>query len=111
MAKKKMRVGEAVIEFYASLDLIKEYYEQKGYRKITLLHRALKDKLNWKMEYDTFRYHFNKEFKDIKSSHSLKKEKIELNIKEKDTPEKEPIIAYPSFSKVKRFVPYFEKQS
>ena len=29
---------------------------------MTMLHRVLKDKLNWKMPYDTFRYHFNKEF-------------------------------------------------
>ncbi|MCB4762716.1 MAG: hypothetical protein LGB71_02640 [Sulfurovum sp.] len=27
-----------------------------------MLHRVLKEKLNWKMPYDTFRYHFNKEF-------------------------------------------------
>ena len=60
------------------------------------------------MGYDTFRYHFNKEFKETKSYHGLKEEKIEPNTKEKDTPEKEPIIAYPSFSKVKRFVPYSE---
>lgn len=64
MAKKeKMAVGAAVIEFYSSLNLIREYYEEKGYKTMTLLHRKLKKELNWKMPYDTFRYHFNKEFK------------------------------------------------
>lgn len=58
----RLPVGEAIREFYSALDMIEEYYTKKGYRKMTMLHRVLKDKLNWKMPYDTFRYHFNKEF-------------------------------------------------
>ena len=58
----RLPVGEAVREFYAALDMIEEYYTKKGYRKMTMLHKVLKEKLNWKMPYDTFRYHFNKEF-------------------------------------------------
>lgn len=58
----RLPVGEAVREFYAALDTIEEYYTKKGYRKMTMLHKVLKEKLNWKMPYDTFRYHFNKEF-------------------------------------------------
>jgi hypothetical protein len=102
--KKKMEVGEAVIEFYASFDLIKEYYEQKGYRKITLLHKVLKEKLSWEMGYDTFRYHFNKEFK--KTQLSITNESA--NNQEEKTivkKSKEPIIAVPNFSKVRRFNP------
>jgi len=64
MAKrKKMAVGEAVIEFHSSINLIREYYEEKGYKTMTLLHKKLQKELGWKMEYDTFRYHFNKNFK------------------------------------------------
>jgi len=58
----RLPIGEAIREFYSALDMIEEYYTKKGYRKMTILHRVLKDKLNWKMPYDTFRYHFNKEF-------------------------------------------------
>jgi len=58
----RLPIGEAIREFYSALDTIEEYYTKKGYRKMTMLHRVLKDKLNWKMPYDTFRYHFNKEF-------------------------------------------------
>ena len=58
----RLPVGEAVREFYSALDTIEEYYTKKGYRKMTMLHKVLKEKLNWKMPYDTFRYHFNKEF-------------------------------------------------
>jgi len=61
--RKKMAVGEAVIEFYSSLNLIREYYEERGYRTMTLLHKELQKELGWKMEYDTFRYHFNKVFR------------------------------------------------
>lgn len=107
MAASKMNVGEAVIEFYASLDLIKEYYEQKGYRKITLLHRELKKQLGWKMGYDTFRYHFNKEFKKIEKSTSTvsteKDSSIPAIMKEENS---EPIISRPSFSKAKAFNPH-----
>jgi len=60
--KDRLPVGEAVREFYAALDTIEEYYTKKGYRKMTMLHKVLKEKLRWKMPYDTFRYHFNKEF-------------------------------------------------
>jgi len=58
----RLPLGEAIREFYSALDTIEEYYTKKGYRKMTMLHRVLKDKLSWKMPYDTFRYHFNKEF-------------------------------------------------
>ena len=58
----RLPLGEAIREFYSALDTIEEYYTKKGYRKMTMLHRVLKEKLNWKMPYNTFRYHFNKEF-------------------------------------------------
>jgi len=58
----RLPIGDAIVEFYSALDMIEEYYTKKGYRKITMLHKVLKEKLGWKMPYNTFRYHFNKEF-------------------------------------------------
>ena len=115
MASGKMAVGEAVIEFYASLDTIKDYYENRGYRKISLLHKLLKEKLGWRMGYDTFRYHFNKEFK--KSSHSSSKEqsgknsegsKGDVNSNSSSSKKKphEPIIATFSMSDIKPYNPH-----
>jgi len=69
----RLPLGEAIREFYSALDTIEEYYTKKGYRKMTMLHRVLKDKLNLKMPYDTFRYHFNKEFGSKRQS-PLKKD-------------------------------------
>jgi len=60
--KDRLPIGDAIVEFYSALDMIEEYYTKKGYRKISMLHKVLKEKLGWKMPYDTFRYHFNKEF-------------------------------------------------
>ncbi len=105
MASGKMAVGEAVIEFYASLDTIKDYYENRGYRKISLLHKALKEKLGWKMGYDTFRYHFNKEFKKSKNS---SKEQSNKNSEASSSKKKahEPIIATFSMSDIKPYNPH-----
>ncbi|MBN2479345.1 MAG: hypothetical protein JXA94_03875 [Parachlamydiales bacterium] len=64
-------IGDAILEFYSALDKIEEYYTKKGYRKITMLHKVLKEELNWEMPYDTFRYHFNKEFGSKAKSSSL----------------------------------------
>ena len=69
----RLPIGEAIREFYSALDTIEEYYTKKGYRKMTMLHRVLNEKLNWKMPYDTFRYHFNKEFGSKRQS-SLKED-------------------------------------
>jgi len=69
----RLPIGDAIVEFYSALDTIEEYYTKKGYRKMTILHRVLKEKLNWKMPYDTFRYHFNKEF-GSKSQSPLKED-------------------------------------
>jgi predicted amidophosphoribosyltransferase len=99
---KKLPNGEAVREFYLSIALIKEYYWDKGYRKKAYLYRTLKEKLGWKMSLEAFKYHFNKEFK----KDDVKKEEIKSNIQEKTNSDKDPIIAYPNFSKVKKFIPY-----
>ncbi len=118
MASGKMAVGEAVIEFYAALDTIKDYYENRGYRKISLLHKLLKEKLGWKMGYDTFRYHFNKEFKkSFHSSSNASKEQSSKNSEgskgdvrgEASSLEKkphEPIIATFSMSDIKPYNPH-----
>jgi hypothetical protein len=70
----RLPIGDAIVEFYSALDMIEEYYAKKGYRKITMLHKVLKEKLGWKMPYDTFRYHFNKEFGSRAKSKPLNKD-------------------------------------
>ena len=114
MANRKMAVGEAVIEFYASLDTIKDYYENRGYRKISLLHKLLKEKLGWRMGYDTFRYHFNKEFKRSKNSsfNSTEKQSNKKGEGEKSSSSSskkkphEPIIATFSMSDITPYNPH-----
>jgi len=59
-AGEKLPNGEAVREFYASLDMIKDYYWNKGYRKKAYLYRTLKEKLGWRMSLESFKYHFKK---------------------------------------------------
>ena len=112
MANRKMAVGEAVIEFYASLDTIKDYYENRGYRKISLLHKLLKEKLGWRMGYDTFRYHFNKEFKRSSISSKEQSKIIKKGESEKSNSSSskkkphEPIIATFSMSDITPYNPH-----
>ena len=56
----KLPNGEAVREFYSSIDTIKDYYWNKGYRKKAYLYRTLKEMLGWKMSLESFKYHFKK---------------------------------------------------
>ena len=57
---EKLPNGEAVREFYASLETIKDYYWNKGYRKKAYLYRTLKEKLGWRMSLESFKYHFKR---------------------------------------------------
>ena len=57
---EKLPNGEAVREFYASLDMIEDYYWNKGYRKKAYLYRTLKEKLRWRMSLESFKYHFKR---------------------------------------------------
>ena len=103
--KDRLPIGEAIMEFYSALDTIEEYYTKKGYRKISMLHKVLKEKFGWKMPYDTFRYHFNKEF-----ASKAKAIALEDDIKD-GTPKKEdgtdgPIIAKANFSSGTKFNPH-----
>ena len=95
----RLPVGEAVREFYAALDTIEEYYTKKGYRKITMLHKVLKEKFNWKMPYDTFRYHFNKEFGSKRQS-PLKEDMQNKPIEQFSTQEELSIA--PTFPEAKK---------
>jgi len=102
----RLPIGDAIVEFYSALDMIEEYYTKKGYRKITMLHKVLKEKLGWKMPYDTFRYHFNKEFgsraKSKPLNKDLKDEVVEnIDVDQKQTPKEKisapgPIILDPT---------------
>jgi hypothetical protein len=57
---EKLPNGEAVREFYASLNMIEDYYWNKGYRKKAYLYRTLKEKLGWRMSLESFKYHFKR---------------------------------------------------
>jgi len=57
---EKLPNGEAVREFYSSLEVIKDYYWNKGYRKKAYLYRTLKEKFGWKMSLESFKYHFKR---------------------------------------------------
>lgn len=72
----KLPNGEAVREFYSSIKIIEEYYQEKGYRKKAYLYRTLKEKLGWKMSLESFKYHFKKAFKTNDLQHSLDNQTI-----------------------------------
>jgi len=67
---EKLPNGEAVREFYASLDMIKDYYWNKGYRKKAYLYRTLKEKLGWRMSLESFKYHFKRAIESSVNSQS-----------------------------------------
>ncbi len=69
-AGKKLPNGEAVREFYASLDMIKDYYWNKGYRKKAYLYRTLKEKLGLRMSLESFKYHFKRAIESNANSQS-----------------------------------------
>ena len=121
---KKLTNGEAVREFYASLKIIEEYYQEKGYRKKAYLYRTLKEKLGWKMSLESFKYHFKKHIIDgcfllnpkivTKQKITPKTERINLvdlegketrNINSEDDGEG-PKIARANFPKAPRFNPH-----
>ena len=49
-------------EFYSNLPLIRDMYENQGYKKLTELFEVLKKEKKWQMSYKTFWYHFKNEF-------------------------------------------------
>ena len=67
---EKLPNGEAVREFYASLDMIEDYYWNKGYRKKAYLYRTLKEKLGWRMSLESFKYHFKRAIESNANSRS-----------------------------------------
>jgi hypothetical protein len=67
---EKLPNGEAVREFYASLDMIEDYYWNKGYRKKAYLYRTLKEKLGWRMSLESFKYHFKRAIESKTDSRS-----------------------------------------
>jgi len=103
----KLPNGEAVREFYSSIKIIEEYYQEKGYRKKAYLYRTLKEKLSWKMSLESFKYHFKKAFETNAIQHSLDTQTVskrsESEMSNKDTTPKEdnnsPIIPPSTISK------------
>lgn len=93
--KKKLPNGEAVREFYSSLNTIEEYYWEKGYRKKAYLYRTLKEKLGWQMSLESFKYHFKRAFesnKDLDKNSILKKSLGSTQVIEEAPKKKTPII-------------------
>jgi len=103
----KLPNGEAVREFYSSIKIIEEYYQEKGYRKKAYLYRTLKEKLGWKMSLESFKYHFKKAFETNTIQHSLDTQTVskrsESEMSNKDVTPKEdnnsPIIPPSTISK------------
>jgi len=93
---KKLPNGEAVREFYASLDMIEDYYWNKGYRKKAYLYRTLKEKLGWRMSLESFKYHFKRAIESnakSRSQSSASKTPSTLEVKNSTS---EPIILDPT---------------
>ena len=102
----KLANGEAVREFYSSIKIIEEYYEEKGYRKKAYLYRTLKEKLGWRMSLESFKYHFRKAFSDSKrSENEVRISCEELTPKEEEA---EPIIVKADFGPGIKFNPHTE---
>ena len=103
----KLPNGEAVREFYSSIKIIEEYYQEKGYRKKAYLYRTLKEKLGWKMSLESFKYHFKKAFETNAIQHSLDTQTVskrsDSEMSSKDATPKEdnnsPIIPPSTISK------------
>lgn len=103
----KLPNGEAVREFYSSIKIIEEYYQEKGYRKKAYLYRTLKEKLGWKMSLESFKYHFKKAFETNARQHSLDTQTVskrsDSEMSSKDAAPKEdnnsPIIPPSTISK------------
>ena len=93
-AGEKLPNGEAVREFYASLDMIEDYYWNKGYRKKAYLYRTLKEKLGWRMSLESFKYHFKRAIEtNIKSQSSASEKSSTPEVKNSTS---EPIILDPT---------------
>ena len=93
--------GELKIEFYAHLGEIKDLYFNQGIVVFKILHEKIVKKFNLTISYKMFCYYAKKE---LKQELKVKDEIITQNII--DTVKDEPIIARPSFSKVKPFNPH-----
>lgn len=75
MALKK---GEATIEFYSMLPILKKWYDEEGYRSAKLLYDRAKKSKKITMEYQQFNTYFKRElFKKIEPIFTPKKENIE----------------------------------
>lgn len=55
MALKK---GEAMLEFFSMLPILKEMYEKDGYRMAKMMWKKLKDEKRISMSYEQFNIHF-----------------------------------------------------
>lgn len=69
MKQKKMTYSASPkLEFYSRIHIIKDMYENQGYKKLTELFRVMQDKYGWKMEYSSFTRYFNIEIKNKKEA-------------------------------------------
>lgn len=120
----KLPNGEAVREFYSSLKIIEEYYQEKGYRKKAYLYRTLKEKLGWKMSLESFKYHFKKHIIDecflvnpkVDTKQIITPKTVRTNLLDAENKETKnlnlkddgegPKIARPNFSKAPKFNPH-----
>jgi len=97
------RRGMHKIEFYSSLDEIKELYDQ-GYVVLKILYEEMQKRKNWDMSYWSFLKYAKEELPLKKSVKS--ETKNETPTPQKEIGEDEPIIAKADFGSGKRFNPH-----
>lgn len=61
---KKSEINDPKREFYATLNEIKDLYQNHGFLKARSLYEEMKKIHNWKMSYVSFTLYFNKEIKN-----------------------------------------------
>lgn len=62
--KEKSKSVDAIREFYANIDEIRDLYQNQGYLKAKSLYEEMANRHQWQMSYMSFTVYFNKEIKN-----------------------------------------------
>lgn len=74
---KKSEINDPKREFYATLNEIKDLYQNHGFLKARSLYEEMKKIHNWQMSYVSFTLYFNKEIKNKNSHPTLQAENLD----------------------------------
>jgi len=75
--QEKSKYPDAKREFYATLNEIKDLYQNHGFLKARSLYEEMKKIHNWQMTYQSFSNYFNKEIKNKNSHPTLQAENLD----------------------------------